>query len=154
VYVCCLRCDSCVLEQQQGQKHEIRPAYPTLLVSPPHSLQLLVSVFLSRCLPFAHTHHQHQQQVREAEAMVAGGVLDVFLSNEVVDSAKLHRFVALAEQGAAKTVAAAPLLCVCTCVCSCEPEAPRSTSTVACSTPRTHTYTYIHAHHAHTHTHT
>jgi hypothetical protein len=105
----CAACDVIdVYLNNSRQKNEIH--------SPPHSLQLLVSFFLSRCLPLAHTRHQHQQQVSEAEAMVAGGVLDVFLSNEVVDSAKLHRFVALAEQGAATTVAVAPL-CVCVHLC-------------------------------------
>lgn len=38
-------------------------------------------------------------QVSEAEAMVAGGVRDVFVSNEVVAPNKLQRLVALAAQG-------------------------------------------------------
>jgi D-serine deaminase-like pyridoxal phosphate-dependent protein len=38
-------------------------------------------------------------QVCEAEAMVAGGVMDVFVSNEVVDPRKITRLVALAAQG-------------------------------------------------------
>lgn len=38
-------------------------------------------------------------QVSEAEAMVAGGIRDVFVSNEVVAPNKLQRLVALAAQG-------------------------------------------------------
>lgn len=38
-------------------------------------------------------------QVSEAEAMVSGGVRDVFISNEVVAPNKLRRLVALAAQG-------------------------------------------------------
>lgn len=38
-------------------------------------------------------------QVSEAEAMVAGGITDVFISNEVVRPDKLRRLVALAMQG-------------------------------------------------------
>lgn len=38
-------------------------------------------------------------QVSEAEAMVAGGVADVFVSNEVVAAPKLQRLVALSAQG-------------------------------------------------------
>jgi D-serine deaminase-like pyridoxal phosphate-dependent protein len=40
------------------------------------------------------------QKVSEAEAMVAGGIMDVLVSNEVVAQAKLQRLVALAAQGA------------------------------------------------------
>jgi hypothetical protein len=38
-------------------------------------------------------------QVSEAEAMVAGGIQDVFISNEVVAPQKITRMVALAAQG-------------------------------------------------------
>eukprot|EP00775_Hariotina_reticulata_P007631 gene7631-7833_t len=51
-------------------------------------------------------------KVCEAEAMVAGGVMDVFISNEVVDARKITRLVALAAQGALVSVvvdAAGPL---------------------------------------------
>jgi 3-hydroxy-D-aspartate aldolase len=40
------------------------------------------------------------QKVTEAEAMVAGGIQDVFISNEVVAAPKITRMVALAAQGA------------------------------------------------------
>jgi hypothetical protein len=39
------------------------------------------------------------QKVTEAEAMVAGGIQDVFISNEVVAAPKITRMVALAAQG-------------------------------------------------------
>jgi D-serine deaminase-like pyridoxal phosphate-dependent protein len=39
------------------------------------------------------------QKVTEAEAMVAGGIHDVFISNEVVAAPKITRMVALAAQG-------------------------------------------------------
>lgn len=38
-------------------------------------------------------------QVGEAEAMVSGGIQDVFISNEVVAPSKITRMVALAAQG-------------------------------------------------------
>eukprot|EP00882_Tetradesmus_deserticola_P009015 GHRQ01009511.1.p1 GENE.GHRQ01009511.1~~GHRQ01009511.1.p1 ORF type:complete len:216 (+),score=61.29 GHRQ01009511.1:748-1395(+) len=44
------------------------------------------------------------QKVTEAEAMVAGGVRDVLLSNEVVAPYKITRLVALAAQGARVSV--------------------------------------------------
>lgn len=43
-------------------------------------------------------------QVSEAEAMVAGGVANVLVSNEVVSPRKLQRLVALAAQGKLHTV--------------------------------------------------
>ncbi|KAF8062759.1 D-threonine aldolase [Scenedesmus sp. PABB004] len=52
------------------------------------------------------------QKVSEAEALVAGGIADVLVSNEVVDLAKLDRLAALAAQGARVSVvvdARAPL---------------------------------------------
>jgi D-serine deaminase-like pyridoxal phosphate-dependent protein len=39
------------------------------------------------------------QKVTEAEAMVAGGIHDVFISNEIVAAPKITRMVALAAQG-------------------------------------------------------
>ncbi|KAF6249855.1 hypothetical protein COO60DRAFT_926754 [Scenedesmus sp. NREL 46B-D3] len=44
------------------------------------------------------------QKVTEAEALVAGGICDVFISNEVVAAPKITRMVALAAQGARVSV--------------------------------------------------
>uniref|UniRef100_A0A383VFH8 D-serine dehydratase-like domain-containing protein n=1 Tax=Tetradesmus obliquus TaxID=3088 RepID=A0A383VFH8_TETOB len=44
------------------------------------------------------------QKVAEAEAMVSGGIQDVFISNEVVAPSKITRMVALAAQGARVSV--------------------------------------------------
>jgi len=42
------------------------------------------------------------QKVSEAEALLRGGILDVYLSNEVVDPVKLRRVMALAKQVSGK----------------------------------------------------
>jgi 3-hydroxy-D-aspartate aldolase len=47
-------------------------------------------------------------QVSEAEAMVAGGITNVLVSNEVVSPRKLQRLVALAAQGELLFEAVAP----------------------------------------------